>query len=395
MKQFSRAILGLAVVMPVVAAQRAAGQAPPPKPEPETAKSFHVVKEVWATPFKPQGETGTCWSFSTTSFLESEAHRLGRGDFDLSPMHTVYYAYLEKALRHVRSHGANRFANGGLAHDVLHVIGRHGAVPRSAYPGMSPDTAMPDHREMHKALTGMLEGVVAAGEKAPLRSRWTDGRLQAPWLDAFRGILDAYLGRPPETFAFGGRELSPAQFASEVLLLPLDEYVEVTSYSQWPFWGTGELPLPDNWIHYDRFHNVPLDDFVRIVDHALENGFSVVFDLHWTAAEAKSPKGYALGHDEEKGAVVTQDVRDSLLENWRTEDVHLEHAVGLARDESGKRFYKTKDSMGAVNDPAWRYHNLEYFSEGFLRSRVLFILVHRDALPADIRARLNPRQPAG
>ena len=383
-------IAALAAAILILSSGLAAGQETPPNAEPvPAAKAFRVEKEVWATPFKSQGETGTCWCFSTTSFLESEAHRLGRGDFELSQMHTVYYAYLEKALRRVRSHGTNPFRSGGLAHDVLYVVGKYGAVPRSACPGLPAGAAAPDHREMDRALAGMLGGVVASGDRTPVSGRWVDGRFQGPWFDAFRGILDAYLGKPPQTFDYQGQAMTPKQFADGVLRLPLEDYVEVTSYSQLPFWAAGELPLPDNWMHYDRFYNIPLDDFVRVVDHALENGYSLVFDLHWTAEEARRPGGYALGLDEEKGVAFTQDLRDSLLENWRTEDVHLEHAVGLARDEAGRKFYKAKDSMGGTGDPERPFHNLEYFSEGFLRSRVLFVLVHKDGLPPDVRERLG------
>lgn len=383
------AILALCLIPWLTVGQDKASKAIEPAP---AAKTFRVEKEVWATPFKSQGNTGTCWCFSTTSFLESEAHRLGRGDFEISQMHTVYYVNIEKALRRVRSHGTNPFRNGGLAHDVLYVIGKYGAVPRSVYSGLPLGAAMPDHREMDKALAGMLSGVVSAGEeKVPLSGSRTDGRFEAPWLSAFSSILNAYLGRPPETFDYKGKAMSPKQFATDVLKIPLDDYVEVTSYSQLPFYTSNELLLPDNWLHYNRFYNVPLDDFIRIIDHALENGFSLVFDLHLTEEEVKSTKSYALGHDEEAGVIITQDRRDSLLENWRTEDVHLEHAIGLARDEVGKKFYKVKDSVGAVDDPKWPLHNTEYISKGFVMSRVLFVLVHKDGLPADVRARLGPR----
>jgi bleomycin hydrolase len=386
---FSARVLGLVALMLFPLTHAALGQEKQPKTE--GAKIFQVVKEVWATPFKPQGNTGTCWCFSTTSFLESEAHRLGRGDFELSQIHTVYYAYIEKAFRRVRSHGNNPFRSGGLAHDVLYAVGKYGAVPRSVYPGLSAGTVMPDHRELDKVLAGMLGGVVAAGDMTPLSGYWVDGQFHGQWFDAFRGILNAYLGKPPEMFSFKGRDISPQQFTREILNLPLDDYVEVTSYSQLPFYAADELNLPDNWMHYSRFYNVPLEDFVRVAEHAIENGFSMVFDLHWTEEEGKSTKGYALGHDEATGTLITQDQRDSFLESWRTEDVHLEHAIGMARDAEGKKYYKAKDSNGSLDDPKWPFHNLEYFSEGFLRSRVLSILVHKDGLPANVRVKLGIR----
>jgi bleomycin hydrolase len=303
-------------------------------------------------------------------------------------MFTVYHAYLEKALRHVRTHGTNRFDTGGLSHDVLHMVRTYGAVPRSRYTGLLHDAKKHDHREMYEAVKGLVAGVIKAGDEAPLSGRWTDGRFTGQWFNALRGTLDAYLGAPPATFEFAGKPTTPRQFADEVLRLPLGDYVEITSYSQLPFYGSGELLLPDNWLH-QPFHNVPLVDFMRIIDHALESGFSLVFDLHLTRDELKSEQNFALDHDEEKGGPVTQDQRDTLFESWRTEDVHLVHAIGLATDETGKKFYKAKDSMGAEGGDTSQYHNKEYFSEAFVRSRVLFILVHKDGLPADIRARLG------
>jgi bleomycin hydrolase len=382
--------LGLLFVLAVPFALAAQSDKPDmPVPEKQhTAKTFQVIREVWATPFKPQSESGTCWCFSTTSFLESEAHRLGRGDLELSPMFTVYHAYLEKAVRHVRSHGTSRFSEGGLAHDVLYVMRTYGAVPRSCYTGLLDDAKTHDQREMSQAVAGLLSGVIKSGEQAPISGRWINGQFEAKWLNALRATLDAYLGRPPAAFDFGGKQLTPRQFADEVLRLPFDDYVEITSYSQLPFYGVGELPLPDNWLHR-QFYNVPLEDFVRLVDHALEHGYSLVLDLHTTRKETKAEENYLLGHDEEKGVHITQDQRDTLSENWRTADVHLVHAIGIAKDEAGKKFYKVKDSLADGAGETRGFHNKEYLSEEFLRSRVLFVLVHKDGLPADIRSRLG------
>jgi bleomycin hydrolase len=377
-------LLVLALFVPVAPAQEMKSA------ETAAPRKFTTVREVWATPFKSQGETGTCWSFSTTSFLESEAHRLGRGDFELAPMFTVYHAYLEKAIRHVRSHGETPFRSGGLSHDVLAVIREYGAVPRDCYPGLPGDGPTYDHRELDAAAAGMMAGVLSAGKKTNLSGRWVDGRFQARWLDALRGVLDAYVGPSPASFEYDGHTCTPRDFAERVLRLPLDDYVEITAYSCLPKDGRGELLLPDNWLHYDRFYNVPLNDFLRIIDHALESGFSLVFDLHEADAEFKSPADYLLGHGESEGAPPTgQDERDSLLEDWRTEDVHLVHAIGLARDEGGRKFYKIKDSAGTGPGGTPRLYNKTYLSEDFVRTRVLFVMLHKDGLPQDIRTRLE------
>jgi bleomycin hydrolase len=239
-------------------------------------KHFTTIQEVWTTPFKSQGKTSTCWSFSTTSFLESEVHRLKMGDFEISQMHTVYYAYLEKARRHIQSHTENPFSQGGLPHDVTYLLEKYGAVPRSYYIGNKDIENKYDHREMFKAISGMLIGISAAGKDAPLNGQFIDGQLRWHWFDGLKNLLDTYIGKPPDSIMVNGKTMTPHQFAMEVLNLHLHDYIEIISYSNFPFYSTDELLLPDNWLHYNKFYNVPLDDFMRIIDHSLENGFFIM-----------------------------------------------------------------------------------------------------------------------
>jgi bleomycin hydrolase len=351
-----------------------------------TSKNFKIIKEVWRSPFKSQGETGTCWSFSTTSFLESEAHRLGRGDFELSQMFIAYHAYPEKAQRNARMHGSGVFAQGGLPHDVIYIIDKYGAVPLSDYTGLPSGNERHNHREMFKMLNGIMKSVIDSGENHVLTSQWIDGKLHSKWLNDMADVVENHLGVIPPTIEYQGRELTPMQFARNVLSLPLSDYIEVTSYSYLPFDGNGELQLPDNWLHYDDYYNVRIDDFIRIMDHALENGFSMVFDLHITNEHYTSKKGYCELDTEMESGTIVQNERDTMLENWKTVDQHLVHCIGLAQDENGKKFYYTKDSVDADDDS---YAPLEYFSENFLRAKCLFFMVHKDGVPDDIRKRLG------
>jgi len=317
-------------------------------------KEFTIVKEVWRTPAKSQGRTGTCWCFSTTSFLESEAYRLGRGEFNLSEIHTVYYAYLEKAHRYAR---------------------RHGLVRKSDYDGFLPGKEKKhNHSEMYTSFKAVIDGIV--GGRGPSDS----------WPQSIRGILNAYIGEVPTTIDYDGRKMTPKQFSDEVLDLPFDDYVEITSYSYLPFWGSGELLIPDNWMHYDDFYNVPLEDYIRIIDYALSNGYSLVFDLDVAAPTYNPGAGMAFVEADKKGGVVDQAERDSLFDTWRTQDHHLEHAVGIAKDEKDATWYLVKNSGGEDRGP---FKGHEYFSQNFVRAKVLFIAVHKDGVPADIREKLG------
>ncbi len=345
------------------------------------AKQFTVVKELWRTPAKSQGSSNTCWCFSTTSFLESETYRRGRGDFELSQMFTVYQAYQEKALRYVRRQGKEQFGMGGLAHDVLYFMRKHGAVPRSDYLGLPAGAADYDQRELFRGLAGILDNLVKA---RTVDMRWQGDQLESKWGEGFRGMLEAYMGgKPPSAVRYQGKDLSPRQFADEVLAIPYDDYVEVTSYSEWPFYQQGELLLADNWLHYDHYYNVPLEEFVQIIDHALANGYSLVFDLHLIPGAYSDKKGYGSLSADENGSRITQDVRDTWLESWETYDDHLEHAVGTARDEQGKKYYLLKDSVN-INDKPF-----QYVSENYVRGKVLFFMVHKDGIPPAIRQKLG------
>ncbi|NIM20325.1 MAG: hypothetical protein GTO51_08860 [Candidatus Latescibacteria bacterium] len=349
-------------------------------------KEFTIIKEVWRTPYKSQGKTGTCWSFSTTSLLESEAYRLGRGELELSQIYIAYHAYLEKAQRNVRMHGHGVFKQGGLPHDVIHIMKKYGTVRLTDYSGLLPGDAAHNHREMYKLLNGVMKSVVEVGKGENLSSKWIDGKLSSRWLDDMKDILDNHTGPVPKSIQYKGRKMTPKEFADEVLALPYDDYIEVTSYSFLPLYGTGELTIQDNWLHYSNYYNVKIDQFIGIIDHALENGFSLVFDLHTTTELYKSKKGYCELEPELEAGVIDQDARDTMLENWRTFDQHLVHGVGIAKDEKGKKFYFTKDSVGPEDGP---YKSLEYFSENYIRAKALFIMVHKDGLPRDIRKKLG------
>ena len=93
---------------------------------------FTVLKNLEATPVQSQGRTGTCWTFSALSFLESELLRMGKGKHELSEMWIARNAYHDKAVNYVRMHGNFNFSAGGAFHDIPQVIKKYGIVPLSA-----------------------------------------------------------------------------------------------------------------------------------------------------------------------------------------------------------------------------------------------------------------------
>ena len=349
-------------------------------------KKFTIEHQIWSTPNKSQGKTWMCWAFSTTSLFESELKRLGKEEMELSPVFTVYHAFLEKADRFFYRQGGTVFGPGGLPHDVIHVTRKYGAVPLNSYSGLLPGKSSHSNRELRILLDGLMKAVLEVGKDGSLSSSWKDGKLNSLWRDDLRDILDNHLGKPPKAITYGGQQFTPLQFVENVAQLPFEDYVEITSYSFLPMYGKGEFALHDNWLHYDDYYNLPLEEYIAVIDHALENGFSLVLDLHTTKELYKDPGGVAELKVEMAGLGLDQDGRDSMFEDWSTTDVHLVHCIGVAKDQEGGKYYMVKDSWreeGGANE------GLKYLSEEFIRGKALFIMLHKDGLPSQVREKLH------
>lgn len=92
------------------------------KKKPEPPYKFTIEVEYPRTATKNQGASSTCWSYSATSFLESESMRVGKPEVELSVMYTVRNIYIDKAEQFVRWNGKCEFGPGGADHDVINSI---------------------------------------------------------------------------------------------------------------------------------------------------------------------------------------------------------------------------------------------------------------------------------
>ena len=362
---FSSLLLALVVAAPT------ALSAQQPTQEKKPTETFTDLKVLPATSVKDQGRTGTCWDFSALSMLESELLRMGKGKWDLSEMYVVDHVYREKAKEYYRMHGKNQFGEGGLDHDVLTEIAKWGIVPQKDFTGLWPYEKGYNHAELQRVLQADLDAV--------LKSRPGPS---PKWKAGFDAILDAYLGPLPDSIQVDGKWMTPLDFSRNVLGLNPADYVEIMSFTDLPYWKQGALETPDNWVHNEKSWNLPLDDAMRVVKYAIEHGYTVAIGADVSEPTFDQKDGYATW---EEGTTITPEARQAGWNRWTTTDDHGMHVVGIAKNQDGTTFYRVKNSWGDVGP----YHGYIYMSENYLRAKFDMLMLNKDGLPPDIRAKMG------
>ena len=359
------------------------------------------------TPVKDQNRSGTCWCYSTMTMLESEILRSGGREMHLSEMWIVRHSFMAKAEKYMRMHGTINFAEGGASRDVTEGIKAHGIVPNDVYPGLNYGTDKPDFHELSRVLKAYLDAVMAASEdgKKPLSTAWKRG---------FDALLDTYFGVCPETFEWEGRSYTPQSFAAS-LPIDMEDYVDLTSFTHHPFYTQFIIEIPDNWM-WGTVYNVPLDEMMAAIDHALDKGYTVAWGTDVSDKGFSRTKGIGIlpeadlesmsGTEAEKWGqltqrekeealykfdkpgkerTVTQQSRQEAFDNYDTTDDHGMVIVGTAEDQNGTTYYKVQNSWN-VNSP---YKGFWYFSKPFVALKTTSITINRNALPAALRKKLN------
>jgi bleomycin hydrolase len=238
-------------------------------------------------------------------------------------------------------------------------------MPESAYSGLCDGSTKHNHSELFELVKAALQ-VLAKEDRKPSKH----------WEAAILGIVDAYVGTPPNSILIEGKTVTPKEYADEVLKLPIDDYVEVMSSGMTPFHQSAELLVPDNWLRYQGYWNVPIDEFMESLDHAVRSGYSVAVDCD--VSEPGFKGGIAkLPPNLEKPGAVTQEVRDSMFRDRETTDDHLMHIVGIAKDKDGGTFYLTKNSWGQTGP----FSGNCYLSAAYVRAKALAFMVHKDGMP--------------
>lgn len=367
---------------------------------------FTVIKENKITSIKNQSRSGTCWDYSTLSFLEAEILKKTGKTYDLCEAFVANKTYFDRAVQVVRMHGDCQFAQGGSAYDPIYCLKHYGICPEDAMP--LPGTLYGDSLNNFNEFFDVMTPYVLSVAKSK-----TD-KLSSQWKVALHGIIDAYLGKCPEKFTYQGKSYTPMSFAQSLEINP-DDYESFTSYTHHPFWTAFAVEVQDNWRNPLSW-NLPLDDMMRIIDNAVMNGYTVAWGgdvsepgftrdgLAYSidAKKAQSLSGSDMAHwlkltKTEKKNVLdslgckvpevtpTQKLRQERFDNWELTDDHGMLIYGIAKDQNGKEYYMVKNSWGETGD----YKGIWYMTKNYIANNTMDFIVNKNAVPKDIRKKLG------
>lgn len=367
---------------------------------------FTVVKENKITSIKDQSRSGTCWDYSTLSFFEAEILKATGKTYDLCESFVANKTYMDRAIQVVRLHGDCQFSQGGSAYDPLYCIQHYGIVPEEAmpFPGSLYGDSLNNFNEFFDVMSPFVDAV-AKNKAQKISNQWKPG---------LQGILDAYLGKCPESFTYQGKTYTPQSFAAS-LGLNWDDYVSFTSYTHHPFWTSFAVEVQDNWRN-PLSYNVPMDDMMRIIDNAIAQGYTVAwggdvseegftrdglayaYDMKKMESYAGSDMARWLKLSKEKRTNIidslgvsvpelkpTQKLRQERFDNWELTDDHGMLIYGIAKDQNGKEYYMVKNSWGETG----KYKGIWYMTKSFVAANTMDYMVNKNAVPKDIRKKLG------
>ena len=365
---------------------------------------FTDVAKVPVTPVKNQASSGTCWCFATTSFMEAELLRMGKGTYDLSEMFIVRQKYMNQLQDNYIRRGDGKSGQGSLSHTFMNAYRQVGIVPEEVYDGINYDSENHNHGELARYLYAIANTAVKMKKRSPEYYKLIDN------------LFDTYFGKLPQKFTYKGKEYTPKSFA-ESLGLNMDDYIEITSFSHHPYYQKFDLEVPDNWEH-SLMYNLPLDEMMEVTEHALTNGYTVCWDGDVSEKGFSFKHGVAINPEvtkvddysttdrarfekmDEKERLeevykyekpfpeinVTSEVRQEGFEKFVTTDDHLMHLTGIVKDQNGTKYFVTKNSWGTERNAFGGYLNM---SESFVRAKTIYIMVHKNAIPKAIKNKLN------
>jgi bleomycin hydrolase len=330
-------------------------------------KSKDEFTFYWHSEPVSQGMAGTCWCFSTTSFLESEIYRLYKKEVKLSQGYTFYWEYVEKARRFVQERGNSSFGEGSEFNAVTRMWKKYGTVPLAAYTTLKPKQKFHDHRAMFEEMEGFLNSL-------KLSKAWNEEAALA----TIKAILNHYLGEPPSKIVWENQEMTPQEFLRNVIKIVPDDYIDILSLLEKPYYEKVEYPVPDNWWYSSDYYNVPLDEYMNLLKKVVRAGYTVAiggdvsepgYDSHAKVAIVPSfdiPSQY-----------IDESARQFRFDNKTTTDDHGVHLVGY-KEKDGVMWFLIQDSASGSRNvkPAGYY----FYHEDYVKLKMMNFMVHRSAV---------------
>ena len=334
--------------------------------------SFYKEHTVWHQPTISQGNAGTCWAFSTISFFESEVYRLHKKEVKLSEIYIAYWEYVEKARRFIQERGNSAFSQGSEANAVTRMFKMYGAIPWSAYNGLKAGRKFHSHAQMFKEMNAFLNTLKT-------NNAWNEEEA----LNTIKAIMNHHIGEPPTEFMVDGKKYTPKTYLTDYIKIIPDDYVDVTSYLQEPYWKQVEYKVPDNWWHSEDYYNIPLELYMTIIKKSLSKGYSISIGGDVSEAGFSRKTNVALVPKFDiPSEYIDENARQFRFSNHTTTDDHGMHVVGFYVDEQGETWYLVKDSSSGsrnndVNAPEFGYY---FFHSDYVKLKMMDFMVHKDML---------------
>lgn len=372
--------------------------------EAKSGYQFTEITKINVTPVKNQASTGTCWCFATTSFMEAELLRMGKGEYDLSEMFIVRQKYMNQLQDNYMRRGKGTLGQGSLTTAFKNAFNEVGIVPEEVYNGINYDSDRHNHKELNQYVKAIADVAIKNKHRSP------------EYYKLIENLFDTYLGKLPEKFNYKGKEYTPKSFA-ESLGLNMNDYIELTSFTHQPYYQPFAPEVPDNWER-KMMYNLPLDELIEATDYALNNGFTVCWDGDVSEKGFSHKNGVAINPEVKKiedwsgtdrarfesmdeksrleeaykfaspcpEVVVTPEIRQEGYESFVTTDDHLMHLTGIVKDQNGTKYYITKNSWGTERNTFGGYLNM---SESYVRAKTIYVLIHKDGIPKSIKKKLG------
>ena len=314
-----------------------------------------------------QDTTGTCWCFSTISFLESELARMGKEPVKLSEMYVVYWEYVEKVRRFVQEKGDSFFGEGSEHNAVLRQMKAHGLVRESDYNGLLPGQIGHNHSKLFREIKSYLSYLED-------NKIWDEDQAIA----YTKLILNKHLGEPPTIINVDGKDMTPLQYMTDDLQLSPDDYIEFMSFMYAPFYEKAEYKVSDNWWHSADYYNVPLNEFYQAISDAVKNGYTVALGGDTSEIGKSGEEDIAIIPTFDIPVqYIDQSAREFRFKNRTSTDDHAIHLVGY-KNMGDHTWFLIKDSGRSAYKGKLKGYFM--YRDDYVKLKMLNFLVHKDAV---------------